>query len=559
MLTIILNLLIVILSAGLIAVIMIPGKIWEQEEKAKIKAQNNMNSVYESERYYHLLTGEYTTDPGELIQKVHSDSSLLIRQEVVNYTRTLLAHLNSYFNITLIKTLSEVSQNFSNITDDLETNDIYFKAVPEIYDESKDIIIEMKGAYASGFDELVATLQLLDSLNQLKRDFSDYTLQTDASKSYSLTDTINTLLSSIDMNAVFEVWKPISKRLDEFSKKVNRSVIKENTSVADRIKNFRQKIDDSFTELKTVNLEQNIVKAKEINTAIKGIYEEFLNKFIITSKKALYALSVEDSLVIGLTQENFYSPILLPSGERQMYKIIINEDSSAVKVESPVLLEDLREKTMPAVDEISNLSILPKYEAYFDSLNSILNKSLDIKTKMRRNPDIFFKQKELAALIEKYKDISLYSAYTDLDAFVKNAPITQSYSDLKSGIENTLSGVRMFKQAYQDNFFGNLDSLHLDLVVTLQDFDSLLLKVRRLPKDIVGFSEDINSLNSVLEQVKNPGDKSELIKSLEKVEGVLTESFIFAEKGKTIPAYGIFSRKIENFGYIYKDTKSWEE
>jgi hypothetical protein len=549
----------VVLIAGLIAVILIPGKIWEQESADKLDAQNNMSSIYEAERYYHLVNGEYTVEPGKLMQLVSSDSALFVRQQVVNYTRTLMSHLDAYFKITMIKTLSEINQNFSNIADDLDANEIYFKAVPEIADESTQLIVDMKGAYMNGFDDLRLSLHMLDSLTRLKRDFSDYTLQTDAVKSLGLTDTINTLLDGIDMKAVFNTWGPISKRLEAFSKKVNRTVIKENTSVADRIKNFKQKIDDAFAEMKSADKNSNISKAAEINNVLKGIYEEFLGKFFITSKKALYSLSVEDSLVIGLVEDNFYSPVLLPSGEKQMYKIIISDDSSAVKVESPILLEDLRTKAAPVAEIVNKLTLLPRYEEYFDSLISIKNKSLAIKSQLRRNPDIFFKQKEVAALISKYNDISLYSAYSDLNKFTKDLPETQSYSKIKANIEIALSGSRMFKQAYQDNFFGNLDSLHIDLVVALQEYDSLLQNVRRLPKGIVGFSEDIKSLDAALEQVKNPGKKKEIVESLGKMEKILEDAFIFAEKGKTITTYGIFNKKIENFGYIYKDSKSWEE
>ncbi|GEM_PF-1725742 len=558
-LTVILNLLIVILLAGLIAVILIPGKIWKQEAKDKQRAQDNMSSIYEAERYYHLITDKFTSDPGELLSLVHGDSALLIRQQVVNYTRTLVGHVDSYFKITLIKTLSEINQNFANIVDDLDANEIYFKVESEILDESKKLIVDMNGAYSNGFTELNTTLHMLDSLSQMRRDFSDYSLQTDAAKSLALTDTINALLEAIDMDAVYNVWKPLSKRLDAFSNKVNRTVIKENTSVADRVKSFRQKVDDAFKVMQKSDKQQDINTAREINAAIANLYKEFLTKFIITSKKALYALSVEDSLIISLTQDDFYSPVELTPGEKQAYKILINEDSSAVKVESPLLLEDLRGKTMPAVDLIKGLSFLPKYKAYFDSLTSILNKSLEIKTKLKRNSDIFFKHKEIEALIKKYYDISLYSAYMDLNKLAGLAPKTESYSDLKSNIENALSGARLFKQAYQDNFFGNLDSLHLNLVDALKDYNTIMSKIRRLPRGITPFEDKITGLDNALQQIKNPEGKDKVVGTLKSLEAILGDAFIFAEEGKSIPAYGIFTRKIENFGYIYKDSKSWEE
>jgi len=558
-LTVILRLLIVVLIGGLITVILIPGKIWDQRKKDQLETQKNMSSIYEAERYYHIITGQYTSDRGALMDMVHGDSTLLIRQQVVNYTRTLVSHVDSYFRITLIKTLSEINQNFANIIDDLDANKIYFKVMPEILEESNQFILDMKDAYSTGFPELQTSLIMIDSLSQLRRDFSDYSLQTDAAKALAITDTINKMLTAIDMDAVYKIWQPLSNRLKDFSKRVNRTVIKENSSVADRVKNFSGKIDDSFKELQKANKEEDISKANELKSAINNMYDEFLNNFIITSKKAQYALSLEDSLIINMTEDDFYSPFVVTSGERLAYKIIITEDSSAVKVESPLLLEDLREKTLPAAEIINNLPFLPKYTAYFDSLDSIFKKSLAIKQKLKRNADIFFKHKEIELLISKYKDITIYSAYNDISKFAKDVPVSQSFSELKSDIENALSGTHIFKQAYQDKVFGNLDSLHIDLTTALEEFNILLSKVRRLPRGVTNFENDIENINTALEEIKNSGNSTEVTNNLSSLETQLGEIFIFASEGKTIPAYGIFSNKLENMGNIFKDTKSWEE
>ena len=68
-------------------------------------------------------------------------------------------------------------------------------------------------------------------------------------------------------------------------------------------------------------------------------------------------------MIIHLTEDNFYSPV---TGE--MYKIFVMDDSSAIKVESPVLLKELREKAKPIAGEIKSLPLIPAFSAYFDTL-----------------------------------------------------------------------------------------------------------------------------------------------------------------------------------------------
>jgi hypothetical protein len=125
---------------------------------------------------------------------------------------------------------------------------------------------------------------------------------------------------------------------------------------------------------------------------------------------------------------------------------------------------------------------------------------------------------------------------------------------MKQLAENGLNGIRIFKQAYTENFFGNLDTLTNDLIGSLNNYDSLLMKVRRLPKDVELFKTDIETLTQMLTALKEA--KDDTYPSIEKALG---DVYLFASEGTTKRVYGVFNKKIVNFGYIYKDTKSWEE
>ncbi len=548
--SILLKLLIAVLIIVLIAVIIIPAKIWKTETQEKKTARGNMTSIYEAENFYHRLNHTYTTDPAELLKVVRQDSSLIRLQQVVNYTNELAGLIDKYKQIALIKNLNAVAENIDRIREDLETNRRNFRIIEDIKNEAEDLKIQVSSINSSNqFPNYVSAQAYLDSLTQLRRDMSDFSLQSGASKAKAITDTLQNLLAKVNIADLAAFWAPVSERLAVFTKEVNNSEVVNLTSVGDRVKDFRQNVDNAFDALSNVNLSQDIQHALQVNQSIGDRYQAYLSDFLITSKRALYKLSDADSMVLHLTENNFYCPV---SGDP--VKIIIDPDSSSVKIESPVLLAELKSKMSSIAQEVRALSSMAALQAYADTLNSIKDKAYSIRKKLRKNTDIFIKYKEVEELVNKFRDISIYGAHNSLKELAQNTDTTESYSTLQGYTESGLEGIRIFKQAYESQVFGNLDSLHKNIKTTLAEFDTMLTTVRRLPKDIVNFEQDIINLDQVLSTVKSANDQN-----FSEIEKKLGETYLFASEGSKIRQYGVFSKKIVNFGYIYRGTKSWED
>jgi cell fate (sporulation/competence/biofilm development) regulator YlbF (YheA/YmcA/DUF963 family) len=238
-----------------------------------------------------------------------------------------------------------------------------------------------------------------------------------------------------------------------------------------------------------------------------------------------------------------------------MYKIFIVDDSSAVKIESPILLKDLKEFTDPIASELKSLPIRDAFKEYLDTLETIKTKAYDIRRSLRKNTDVFIKYKEIEEIINRFADISVSTSYKDLDKFITEVPESESFSEIKDNLESTLMAVRIFHQAYQEQFFGNLDSLQRDLIVGLEEFNSLLDEVRRLPKGTEKFETEFGKIEQLQAKIKGLNVVSEL----GKIEADLSEALFFASEGKRQPMYVVFNKSIKNFGYIYKDNKSWEQ
>lgn len=552
--SILLKLAILILIIVLFFVIIIPGGIWDQEDIEKAKAQANIMSVYEGGKFFHRIYNKFTSDPDEIIKTIKQDSAILIQKKVVDYTQRLSLQIDSYIKIPYIKALITIDKNSNNIVQDLLDNRRYFKTDENVLNETDNLKFQLGTVLnETEHNNYVVAVNYLDTLIQLRRDLSDYSLQMGASHAFAITDTLSSVVGSVNTGALENAWLPLSERITQFVKTMSRSELKDQTSVGDRVKNFKEKIDGAFNQFHATSIEQDIKNANDLTAKIAETYQAFLSDFIVTGKRALYKLSEEDSLVLHLTKENFHSPIT-----NEIYKIIITDDSTAFKVESPVLLNELREMAAPVANSISELPVLPAFQVYKDTLESIKEKGYAIRKKIKRNTDIFIMYKQIEEIVNKFNEISVFSAYTDLSTFVNNVPVTESYSDIKLNTENALNGIRIYHQAYNENFFGNFDSLHIDLVEALGEFNELMSNVRKLPKDVSNFDNDINNINNLQAQVKNIPTES-MLNKMKIIEENLGNIFLFASEGKNIKIYGVFNKRIENQGYIYKNSKSWEE
>ena len=551
--SILFKLLIIIFAAGLVAVILIPGQIWKQESNEKMISENNMSSIYEALRFYHRITNKYTTDPKEILSVVRGDSSILLQQKVVNHTEQLTSLIDGYLKNKYVASLIGIYDNVDLIISDLNENKFHFETVGEYFkNESEAIVMDLSKFKASvPYEQFQNAAVFIDSLTELRRDLSDYSLQAGSSKATAITDTLRTLLKNVDIKDLQLAWQPVSQRLDEFITRMRRSdELTALTSVGDRVKDFKEKVSSSFERLNTINIDENISFCTKLNEELKNLYDVFLRDFIATSKPALYKLSIADSLIIHLTEENFYSPV---TGE--MYKIILSDDSSSIRVESPVLVSEIKEKIAPIAKEINTLPNMPIFDAFFDTLQSIKNKAEFTRKAIKRNTDIFIKYKEIEEVVGKFSDISVGTAYLNLKKFATQAPNEESYSLIKDQLESAFDGGRIFYQAYNENIFGNLDSLQRDLKNKMEEFNSLIDEVKRLPEEVKKYDVEFAEIDNLIEQMK----KTNIAPQMNKINQEMEKTLVFVAEGFEKSVYLIFNKKIKNLGFIYKDKKSWEE
>jgi hypothetical protein len=547
--SIILKTLIALLVVVMIIVIILPGQIWQEEESVRDTSRGNMSTLFEAHRYYFGLKGDYTDSEEDLIHTVQNDSALLKRQIVVNYTDRLKNAMEKFLTDPAIINLNAISSNLKNIEEDFNTNKRFFRTIEEIDQEAEDLKMQIS-SLRSGlrFEKYNLVATDLDSMWQLRRDLTDYSLQSAARLARSFSADIAQDLPAIDFSAMYQIWQPLSSKIGTLMGMVEGSRLKSLTSVADRVADFQRDAEEGFSYFMSNTSGTSYQSASE---DLANVYTEFLSDFLITEEYAQHILSETDSLLINISEKSFYTP------RDQLQYIFSKEDSAGIRVEDPTLLAELKSMTENAVNNLKQLPFMAAFENYQNQLDSLKGFYPEIKAKYRRNFEVTIKTKEIEAVLSQVPNGAAFEAYLNTKSFVEDIPQSDSYSEIKDKSESTLIATGVFQQIYGDSFFGNLDTVHVELIDELNKLNDIISKIRR---NTLSLDYHIEQLNTALSQIKSV-QKESVLPILQEVEEELTTTYLFASEGNEESVYGLFATKVINYGKIHGPTgrKSWEE
>jgi competence protein ComGC len=550
--SLILKIVIVLLVVAMVIAIKLPGQIWQEEDKIRDTSRGNMATLYEAQRYFYSLKGVFSNNEDELIATIQNDSALSKRQLVVNHTTRLKDAMEKFLNTSVVQNLYAISSNIKSVEDDLNANKRFFKTIEEIDREAEELKMQIHTfRSAADFENYALVMTALDSMWQLRRDLTDYSLQSAARYAHSFSKEISETVSSINFNDLNQVWVPISNRTSDLMEAVLGSKLKSLTSVADRVADFQRDASEGFTYFINNKTSASLNEVAAASEDLSGVYNEFLSDFLITEEYAQYALSESDSLLINISKNSFYTP------DKNLAYIMKSGDSLRFRVEDPTLLEDLKSKASSESARIGDLPFMNAFSNYEKQIEAIKEYYPQVKAKYRRNIDIMIKSKELEAAIEELPESAAYDAYLKEKSYVQLVPMSDSYSAIKEEVESALISTGAFKQIYSDNFFGTLDTIHIEIINQMNEYNELLSEIRR---NEYSFETHINALSTALEQIKSV-PKESVLSELQDIEQNLKDLYLFASEGKEQSVYGVFNTRIVNYGKIFGSTgqKSWEE
>ena len=244
--SILFKILIVVLIAALIFVILTPAKIWEQEKIEKTSAEYNMTSIYEAEKFYYRMTKQYTTDKEILLTTIREDSTLKQVQQLVNHTQDLKNELDNFLNTPILHGLLNINQNITTMSEDLVKNKRWFKVNEDIGTQADGLNLKLLAFDNDlNYPNYGETVNILDTLYQLRRDLSDYNLQIAASRCADLSSRLNSYLPNVEFESLKTEWSQLFTELTTFRKDVDATDISKQTSVAARIREFSGNVEES--------------------------------------------------------------------------------------------------------------------------------------------------------------------------------------------------------------------------------------------------------------------------------------------------------------------------
>ncbi|OPX35530.1 hypothetical protein B1H10_01005 [candidate division KSB1 bacterium 4484_188] len=558
--SIILGILIVLMALLLVAVILVPDKIWKEEAQITNQSRANMTAVYEAEQFYYKTHREYTDSIPKLLEFVRNDSTLQQRQTLVSLTRSFMKVVDNIMNISSIKQISNLSQAAFEITGDLLGNRRYFRKYTEQNFEGISLEINremMRFDSSAAFPNFCRTKLFVDSLRNLRDKISDYPLQNGILHAIHYADSLKTYYGSIEKDAVTEFWNGEYKKINDFIGAINKTDIKSVSSVGDRLKKFIDRISTSLDAINAANSEADLNKIVSESKNLSELHQKFLSPkfFILTKRYGLTGLNETDSILVNLREEQFYCP------DSKLPYIIDTSYQGKLTVESPNLLDDFHQKFLESIEPVRDLPLIEQ----IDQLDTVLEKTKTVlnenKTLIRKNTDLLLSLKELLVEMDAISNVFFYKYTHELKNFIQILDKEKKLSVLKPEIENILNPMDTLATRIETGDVRDLETkLHyFDTKLKSLDSASMAMRLPRRQKNkLQSNAEVFQPVFDILSQIK-AGFNPSYAEALRQAEKSLEHNLLQALEGKKETVYVIFKKKHINHGFIRQGVKSWEE
>ncbi|NOX36695.1 MAG: hypothetical protein GXO78_04080 [Calditrichaeota bacterium] len=554
--SIILELLIVLLALLLVAVILIPDKIWKEEEFLTKTCRYNINAIYEAERYYFRMNEAYTDSLQKLVTFIQGDSSLQTRNKIVQLTRSLYSVIQNVLGNPTIREVATLSSALAEIQGDLRANERYFRKYEEILNEKDAISTDISRVDNSAlFANFSYLKNYVDSLTNLKSNISNYTLQNAALYAKKYVDSISVYLPLIERAAVYEYWSQLYSRIDAFVKAVEKTDIVRVSSVSDRLKKFLARGDNAIKRLMATELQQSVNHLNDIAGNIQSVYDTYVSPgmFSISQRRGLLKLSEVDSILLTFNESNFMCP-----DNHKPYIVVVR--GGHLTIECPNLLDEFQQQLQQAVEPVTNLSVF-HYMSEIDTVLDSTYQTMDqVRPFIRRYTDILLDMKELMAELQGF-NVSSYQYAREVKDFVDTVKVEKRLSVLKPMIEDILNPMDTLATRLETHNFSDLEEKMDYLGSKIQKLDSLIENTklpRRVRAKVVKFYPSFEPVFDILNQLKSAGDSQEA-QQLRVAAQAIEKSLVEVLNGYRERMYVIFYKKHINHGYIKDRLKSWEQ
>ena len=565
--SIILKVLVGVLAFVLYQVLTIPGQIWSDQAELTETSRDNMNSVYEAQRYFYSKNNRYVHADSmeQLVEFLSQEEGLKNRRQAGVLTNKLNNAIQEVLAIPTFSALLPVSQSLYEINGDLSFNTRYFQKYDHIISQ-KEQLSENLAQFNTSLDFPVFTQvkTYTDSLNMLAERINEYSIAEGAMLAKRYADTLSTMVGSIERDKVNAFWKQQYAGMGQLAGDILRSDLVKVTSVGDRLNKFIDRIDGAMASFSAANLSADGSALTQQASALNSLITEFSQpeNEAVAGSKGLLQLNETDSILVKFSEANFYDPDMWDG--KQRYIVSFQENSPRLTVESPNLMDQFGDKLTSVTAPIKNLSIFPHVNKIDASMDSTIQYMDSIKTeyKLNKYDDVILDMKEVMAEMKDFNNQLSYRYAKRLENFVQAIETERKLSVLKPMIEDVLNPMDTLATRIETRDFSDIEKRVSYLGGKVARLDSIIADSKQIPSRvksrIPAFLPSFEEVMPVIADLKNAGTGQEA-SDLRNAAVVINDETTTLINGINEKLYMVFNKRHENHGYIANGVKSWEE
>jgi len=553
MIPILLKFLMFFLSVTLILVILIPNHIRKMEAEEINISRANMTSIYEGIRYAQKKTGHIYKNSNELLIYVQNDSGLIQNKTIIQSTKQLIRLFDNFISIPQVRSFVSIRRHLHNIISELKSNKANFNSNEIIRNEAEELgIIFSDYMKSEAHPEFSQVLFYIDTLLQLRNEITSHTLPVAASLAAEFIGRINSVIGKIQTGDLQESWSPIKKQIEKFTAKVKQTKISELMNAGDRLDYFSQEVDSDFDLLIEINNPVNLEMMDQVFKDITILQTTFSSDKFLKTKYALQHMSAPDSMMLQLSENAFRNPI-----NHEAYKIIIDAASHEVKIESPVLLEDLIYQCEGIVHDLKRIGSLTEFNKYTISKNELIALLEKLEVSSIHDKSVIALLKTISQhdeLEEAAGWVQLYHACWEVQRISRKS---ESFSDIRLRLEDCLNSIYTIEQNTLEINLRQMKKNHLEFIGSIDFLNSELKQYRAEKSGLKNIEVTVTNLDEQVNKFLFSASH-ETVENFDEIANKLNRAFRFCNEGKSISRYIFFKKHIRNEGYIFRDIKSWE-
>lgn len=320
--SIVTKVIIVGLVALMIYVIQFQGQIRIDENEALDTSRIRLETLAEALEYYAQKNKRYTTDFDTLLTFIKNDSTLNEKHQIVLLSNELINAINDVKAVPALNRLLGIRRSLNEVRSILdEVNDSY-KSVPSIATKNMELYEGIKSFMLDDRYEMMnVALSLVDTLDLISIEISDYTLQNAAERSLTYIDSIQTVLSSIEVDGFTARWNEIRDDLVQLSLMIKAGEKQQN--LTNRYLKHTEIADKHVIALNQMDLSTQASLLASRRSEVVAVRDKFLNDhFTLSTHYGIQSLEREEELLVAMDENTIHAPPL--DGKRFKIEVINN-------------------------------------------------------------------------------------------------------------------------------------------------------------------------------------------------------------------------------------------